>query len=80
MKLLYAYWKRYWHCLYFGIIRMKTEDHRMSTEKIYGTTAKVGCACGKNYFQRNFLDIYNDTHGTSWKVEEWNERYKDLHS
>lgn len=64
-----AYWLRWWHCLYFGLTRIFTEDHRMQNQWAYDKVSHIGCACGKVFYHRKFIDIYNAVHKATEKVK-----------
>ncbi len=75
MKILLAYWSRYWHCLYFGITKIMTEDHRLVNKYCCGKNfasdkiIHIGCACGKVFYERPWLDAYNEIYKTNYKAQ-----------
>lgn len=54
MKILQAYWLRFWHCLYHTIKELSS-DHRMYTEKSDIITPYIGCSCGKGYYGKRMI-------------------------
>ena len=48
----------------------------METHHISGLVAKIACTCGKTFYERGFLDIYNEVNGTKWRVEKDPEENK----
>lgn len=70
MKILKAYWLRWWHCLYFGLTKIMSEDHRLVNQWHYGKISHIACACGKVFYHKHFIDIYNEVHKTDFKVEK----------
>lgn len=64
-----SYWLRWWHCLYFGLTRIMTEDHRMRNEWTYDKISHIGCTCGKVFYHRKFIDIYNEVHNPMAKAK-----------
>lgn len=51
MTVLRARWRLFWHCL-FQTLWNPTEDHRMETLWAGGSTAWVGCSCGRTFYYR----------------------------
>ena len=58
MEIYYAYWLRFWHCLYFTFKDSK-QDHRLKTEWTYGEVSHIACVCGRQFYHEKFIDIYN---------------------
>lgn len=76
VKIVIAYWLRFWHCLYYGITRILSEDHRMWNNYVRNTVSMIGCSCGKKFYHRPFLEIYNEEFGTDFKVEDFKVKIK----
>lgn len=90
MRILFAFWLRWWHCLYFGLTKIMTEDHRLVNQWTYDKISHIACACGKVFYHKKFIDIYNEVHkhkievsvqvvGTAYSREdEYNEEEKQV--
>lgn len=46
-----------------------TEDHKMVNVWHYGKISEIGCACGKKFYEKHFIHIHNEVHGTNFKAE-----------
>lgn len=52
LKILRAYWRRYWHCLAAAADITNFDDHRMVTWTQAGGPVKISCQCGKVFYEK----------------------------
>lgn len=71
MRIFFAFWLRFWHCLYNTFTGfMAGEDHRMVNQWTYGKISHIACKCGRVFYHKKFIDIYNEVHKEKFQVKQ----------